>query len=327
MAPRATPVRPLIDDRLAAMLGLIDQADTVELKLTVPETNQRSAVRALGMDPLEAQIRQVFFFDTPDLALDKAGLVVRARRVQGRGDDTVVKLRPVVPDELPKGVRDHPSFGVEVDAMPGGFVCSGSMKAALGSGDGVKAVVAGERPLRKLLTKEQRALFADHAPEGVTLDDLVILGPIPVFKLKLAPKDLGRKLVVELWLYPDGSRIVELSTKCLPPEAIMVALQAKQYLTAKGVDLSGHQQTKTRTALNFFTKEIRAAIAAGEKAARAGEAAAEKAAPAPRKPAAPRKAATPRKTAARKTAAPRKTATAARKTTARARPAAPPADR
>ena len=56
-------------------------------------------------------------------------LVVRARRVQGRGDDTVVKLRPVVPAELPPEMRASPSFGVEVDAMPGGFVCSGSLKA------------------------------------------------------------------------------------------------------------------------------------------------------------------------------------------------------
>ena len=50
------------------------------------------------MDPLDAQIRQVFFFDTPDLALNQAGVVVRARRVQGKGDDSVVKLRPVVPE-------------------------------------------------------------------------------------------------------------------------------------------------------------------------------------------------------------------------------------
>ena len=60
---------------------------------------------ALGLDPLEAQIRQVFFFDTPELALDKHGVVVRARRIQGKGDDSAVKLRPVVPAELPDDLR------------------------------------------------------------------------------------------------------------------------------------------------------------------------------------------------------------------------------
>ena len=84
---------------------------------------------ALGIDPLQAQIRQVVFFDTPELTLNQAGVVVRARRVQDKGDDSVVKLRPVVPNELPAELRRSAAFGVEVDAMPGGFVCSGSMKA------------------------------------------------------------------------------------------------------------------------------------------------------------------------------------------------------
>ena len=80
------------------------------------------------MDPMDAFMRQVFFFDTPTLDLDRAGVVVRARRTQGKPDDSVVKLRPVVPAELPAEVREHKSFGVEVDALPGGFVCSGSFK-------------------------------------------------------------------------------------------------------------------------------------------------------------------------------------------------------
>ena len=113
----------------------------------------------------------MFFFDTPELALNEHGLVVRARRIQGKGDDSVVKLRPVVPDELPAALRRQPGFGVEVDAMPGGFVCSGRLKAAVDPPI-VRSAVAGERPLRRLFTKEQRKLFAAHAPEGVALDDL-----------------------------------------------------------------------------------------------------------------------------------------------------------
>ena len=54
------------------------------------------------MDPLGAQVRLVSFFDTPELALERAGVVVRARRVAQKGDDSVVKLRPVVPTDLPR---------------------------------------------------------------------------------------------------------------------------------------------------------------------------------------------------------------------------------
>jgi hypothetical protein len=240
---------------LGKVMALMKGADSVELKLTVPDADRRAVVAALDFDVLDAQIRQVFFFDTPELALNEHGVVPRARRIQGKGGDSVVKLRPVVPSELPATLRQSPNFGVEVDAMPGGFVCSGSMKGKLGPSD-VKDAVAGRRPTRKLFTKEQRALFAAHAPDGIELDDLAILGPINVLKLKFSPPELPRQMVVELWNYPDGSRILELSTKCSPAEAFQVAAEGKAYLAERGVDLAGHQQTKTKTALEFFSREL-----------------------------------------------------------------------
>lgn len=254
----ATTARPeLSEEDFARLVALIKDADTVELKLTVPEHDQRATIAALGIDPLDSQIRQVFFFDTPDLTLDKHGVVVRARRVQKKGDDSVVKLRPVVPSELPAKFRGSPSFGVEVDAMPGGFVCSGSMKRAMDP-TAVHAHVHGESSVRKLFSKEQRAFFAAHAPEGVELDDLLLLGPIFVLKVKYAPEDFARRLVAELWMYPDDTRILELSTKCAPTEAFQVAAETRAYLTERGVSLGGEQQTKTRTALEFFAKQLEA---------------------------------------------------------------------
>jgi hypothetical protein len=244
------------DEDLPELLSLIQGSDSVELKLTVSESQQRSAVAALGLDPLEAQIRQVFFFDTPDLALNSAGVVVRARRVQKKGDDSVVKLRPVTPDQLSNKLRRTPGFGVEVDAMPGGFVCSGSMKGAVAAG-AVKEAVAGERPLRKLFSKRQRAFYADFAPPGVGLDDLTLLGPIFVLKLKFSAKEFERRMVAELWLYPDSSRVLELSTKCAPKEAFKVAAEARAMLVERGVSLAGEQQTKTRKALEFFSAELK----------------------------------------------------------------------
>jgi hypothetical protein len=242
----------LPDEQLKELLGLLEGADSVELKLTVPEAAQRSAIAALGMDALDAQIRQVYFFDTPDLALNRHGLVVRARRIQGRKQhDSVVKLRPVIPGELPSDLRASPSLVVEVDVMPGGYVCSATMKGRVGPAD-VKEAVSGSLPLRKLFSNEQRAFFADHAPEGVDLDGLSVLGPIFVLKLKLSPTDYDRKLVAEMWLYPDGERILELSTKCAPSEAFQVGAKTRAYLAGQSIDLSGEQHTKTKTALEFF---------------------------------------------------------------------------
>jgi hypothetical protein len=257
MVTTKTAPATLSDEDMSNLLALTKKADSVELKLTVPESGSgyRSTAAALDIDPLDAQMRQVFFLDTPDLLLNRNGLVPRVRRSQGSVDDSVVKLRPVVPNDLPPALRKLPDFNVEVDALPGGYVCSASFKAKLGRSD-VRESALGHQPLRKLFTKGQRAFFAEHAPDGITLDDLSILGPMNVFKLKLNPKAFGRRLVVELWLYPDGSRILELSTKCLPGETFQVAAEAKDFLRSRGIDVTGEQQTKTATALKFFSKEL-----------------------------------------------------------------------
>jgi hypothetical protein len=248
----ATPA--LSDDALVEMLAVMKRADSVELKLTIPESIQRSTVQALGLDPLGAQVRLVYFYDTPDLTLESHGVVVRARRVAQKGDDSVVKLRPVVPSELPRSVRESPMCVVEVDAMPGGHVCSASLKGLPRTP--VQDVAEGSEPLRKLFSKEQRAFFAEHAPEGIGFGDLSLLGPIFLVKIKGQPQGYARKMVIELWLYPDGTRILELSTKCAPAEAFQVAAESRAFLAERNIDVGGPQTTKTRKALEFFSKQL-----------------------------------------------------------------------
>ena len=63
--------QPLAGDELARLLELVDEADSVKLKLTVADSHRRSTVAALDIDPLDVQMWQV-----------------RARRVQGKGDDS-----------------------------------------------------------------------------------------------------------------------------------------------------------------------------------------------------------------------------------------------
>lgn len=251
------PAPTLVPASVLAMMDLVAQSDSVELKLTVPASAYRVGARALEIDPIAAQIRQVYFFDTPDLALDRSGVVVRARRIQGRDADSTVKLRPVVPDDLPADVRRSPQLTVELDAMPGGYVCSASMRHRVPP-DAVLPAVTGRQPLHGLFSKEQRRFLAAHAPQGLEIDDLAVLGPILVLKQRLEPAGFSRRLVVELWTYPDGARVVELSTKCAPGEAVAVALETRRFLTSKGVPLGGDQQTKTRTALEFFAAELAA---------------------------------------------------------------------
>ena len=246
----------LNDKQVEELFGLMKHSDSIELKLTVADSAIRSTADALGMDPLEAEIRQVVFFDTPDLTLSKAGVVVRARRMQGGGGDTVIKLRPVNPATLSSEVRQSASVKVEVDAMPKGFVCSASMKGKT-KADDVRAVILGKMKIRDLFTKEQRAFYNANAPDGLKLSALSVLGPINLMKLEFQPDGLKRNFVAELWMYPDGSRILELSTKAPPEDAFDLVAGTRAFLKKKGLDLTAEQQPKTNRALKHFTDQLK----------------------------------------------------------------------
>jgi hypothetical protein len=256
----AAASRRLTDDQVRAVLKLIRGADSVELKVTVPVDQHRATIQGLPLDPVEAQPRQVYFFDTPDLALNNAGLVVRARRTQGGRGDTVIKLRPVEPADLPASLRRQADFNVEVDALPGGYVCSASFKGR-STGDEVREAGFGALPLRRLFSKTQRQFYLDHAPAGIALDDLTALGPTFLLKSRFdvklgVTKRTPQVMVAEVWFYPDGSRILELSTKCPPDDAFKVAADVRNYLIEQGINLDGEQQTKTKTALEFYAAGV-----------------------------------------------------------------------
>jgi hypothetical protein len=243
--------------QLTDALRLIHGADRVELKLSVPGPEGRSAVAALEMDPVDAEIGQVVFLDTPDIEVSDHGVTVQVRRVHGRPAGSAVNVRGIDPERLPADLRRSRGLGVELHAMPDRFVCSAAMTAERDPLE-VTETLAGRWPVRKLLTPEQRALFEAYAPRGISLDSLERLGPIDVLALKLMPRDDRRRLVAELWSYPDGSRILEFSTTCPPADAFQIAAEAKVLLAGRGIELSAVQWTKTRAAMQIFAAELQA---------------------------------------------------------------------
>ena len=242
-------------EQLVELFAQLETVDSVELKMTVPG-EQRMALRALRVDVLDGRLREVVYFDTPELSLFHAGVVVRARRTQrAREDDSTVKLRPVVPTELPKAVRSSPNLKVELDATRGSFVVSASLRGTRPLG-ALHAALDGERSLEKLFTKEQRSFFLDHAPDSVRWTDLVPLGPIFVVLLKAVPEGAPRRLTIEQWNYPGEVPLVELSTKAAPLEAVRVYREVAGFLGDLGLRAAGEQEPKTRRALEFFSARL-----------------------------------------------------------------------
>jgi hypothetical protein len=248
---------PLSGEHLLKVLELLKGSMTFEAKVVVPDCSHRAAIKGLGFDPIDVMPRQVYFFDTPELALNKAGIVVRARRFSGGKGDTVVKLRPVDPDMVDPELRHSKSFKIELDVMPGGYICSASFKGVSTSAEVLEAV-EGRKPIASIFSKGQRAFFRVYAPADFDVDKMVPMGPVFILRHKYDHKDFGRPITVELWLYPDGSRIFEVSTKGLASEAFQVGAEFRAFVAKCGIPLKESAVTKTGGAIKFFGKEFAA---------------------------------------------------------------------
>ena len=197
------------------MLSLIKGADSVELKLTIPESEpaldhrgarHRSARRP---GPAGALLRHA----GPDAR--EAGVVVRARRVAQKGDDSVVKLRPVV------RLRAAPR-AARVAGVHGRGRRHARRPRLLGVAEGHAAHVGprrrGRAPRRcaSCSPRTSGPSSPSTRPRASGSRTSRCWGRSSSSSSRARREGFARKMVVELWLYPDGARILELSTKCAP---------------------------------------------------------------------------------------------------------------
>jgi hypothetical protein len=68
-----------------------------------------------------------------------------------------------------------------------------------------------------------------------------------------------RELAEDIWMASSGRVAPASHSGCAPAEGFQVAAETRAFLAEQGVDLSGEQQTKTKTALQYFSKNLTAA--------------------------------------------------------------------
>ncbi len=231
-------------------------ADQVEIKITVPEDDKVRAAVALDLDPAKASKRSIYFFDTPDLDLYAAGLVVRARAIDADTDDSTVKIRPADPRTIDKKWRDTDGFKLEADVVGEKVVMSASLKSPQ-KPDEIKDAAAGKRAISKLFSPDQETFLNAFSKSPIDLDSLSVLGPIETLRLEVDRPGLAYELTAERWTMPDGGKLLELSIKCPPQEAAVARKAFEGFLAGHGLDAHGVQKTKTKTALESFAKRLK----------------------------------------------------------------------
>jgi hypothetical protein len=138
--------------------------DAVEIKLTIRPDQELLAERAMEVEENTADVRLVYFYDTPDLDLFDAGVVLRARVIRGDADDSTVKVRPVDAALVSEEWRRSKGLKVEADWVGDDVVCSASL-TGLQRRDEIDDVAKGKRAIGKLFSQEQER-FPERILQG-----------------------------------------------------------------------------------------------------------------------------------------------------------------
>jgi hypothetical protein len=240
-------------DTDAGDLGHLDPAiQKVEFKLTVFAVEEGRVQALLRKDGARPQRRKVYFYDTKDLALYGNDLVLRARVTQGDDDDSTVKLRPVDLADDDASWRQIDGIRIELDVVGDKHVPSAKLDGQPDRGE-IEEVEGKQRPVGSLFSGKQEQLFADYAPDGISLHELKVLGPVDARKWDLDnPEGFPHALSVEEWSLPDATRFIELSFKVPADEANDAQTAFRALLTGLEVDIGGDATPKTPRVLKFF---------------------------------------------------------------------------
>ena len=235
---------------------LLEGAEAIEIKATIPQRQIKTALARYGLTKRNDEQRFIYFFDTPQLGLLKAGIIARARRIVGDEHDSTIKFRPVDAAKVGKKWRKYRDFKIEADASERGVVKSASLTMPVAKGL-IKRVVAGEKRIPALFTEEQEAFLREMAGHVPDLTTLAILGPLHAQRWDFEDPACPWPITAELWRRADRATLMELSVKtpAIQGAAVMAGFMA--FLAEVGAERDNNQQAKTHWALDHYAARLR----------------------------------------------------------------------
>ena len=209
-----------------------------EVKLLLAPTQVQAAIAAL--QGREETHGRVYFYDTPQLDLLSAGVILRLR--VGAEIDLTAKLRPISGERFADPGRGG-HYKCEVDLNDGVENQSFSM---------LKRYVAAKTPetgeeVFRLLSAGQKKLLEDSKVQ-IDWRRVRRIAEIQSTSWTTDAKPGLGKLNMELWEWPGG-RILEMSTKVAPDLGQSTYRELQQLAKQHGLALSADQHSKTAIAL------------------------------------------------------------------------------
>ena len=226
-----------------------DGRPRVELKLTLADSGERARDR-LNLAKSAGERRWITFYDTLELELFEAGIVLRARHIDGKPDDSTVKLRPLDPSLVDEEWFDEEGFKCETDRSPSRSVDSCSLSDRRDA-DEIEAVGDLEESIDTLFDDDQLRFLDEYGSLWVDFDALYVLGPVAARVWKIESDALPEAVTVEIWRLPSRE-IVELSMKVEPEDAEDALHDLLAWVGRRRLRVASQADTKTRATLEAY---------------------------------------------------------------------------
>jgi len=238
---------PALDGKADSAAGL------VEVKVLLDPDAIDVAIARFGLRTSKAAARDVWFYDTESLDLFDQGLTLRARKKKSDDDDSTVKLRPVLPEDVAPEWFDESGFKCEEDWTGDRHVGSCSLTVTQDPGE-IDDVGDGLRAVKALFSNEQET-FADTSAAGpVDYEALLPLGPIDARVWTVKTSSLG-KLTFEHWDVAGELELCEVSLRVSEDDAEAIQQKLAAYLAKKGLATT-EAETKTKSSLDVLVELI-----------------------------------------------------------------------
>jgi adenylate cyclase class IV len=233
--------------------------EPVEVKFEAQGNTSDQILMQLTSGKEAKEKRDIYFYDTPQLALAQHHIILRSRKTTlgDDPDDSTVKLRGDIANNVSddwlhlEGAESKREFDMVVDKPK---VPSISITVAQHSGE-IDDVKNGKRSVEKLFSRDQERFLRKYAGDTLEWGNLKPMGPVKaeIWKLR-QPNGMDLNLTIERWNV-DGKLFLEISTRADPKEADRVAISLKDFAKSKGIKESDDPETKTNFVLSHFAQK------------------------------------------------------------------------
>jgi hypothetical protein len=225
--------------------GLTSSAKDLEAKIILSQTETARFLSLAQHQNWPTEQMQIRFFDSPSLALFKDGVVIRIRTRTNKAPELTLKLRPFAENDLSNSWIDRlPSdyeLKCELDAHLRKSTESCSLSRELSATE-LRQFEKSQEAFSLLQTAELEFLdLKTSIRSGVKLKTS--------FQARLWK--LPKKMTAELWIFSDGSQVLEISKKVDSQKAVSAFEELIKWAKDYDLRVDPNPTNKTEKALNL----------------------------------------------------------------------------